>query len=140
MSAFRTLALLAAVLPRSFAAQPSETPEELAAEALVEDENWKIVRYIAWTWIAVVGVTFIYRWTIYLFQHIRQLANLHNGSAGDGKQRYFSIPHENWAKVKRYLITAPLLKKRHNREFKMSAAINVGTLPSRLQTLFLVGM
>nr|POF17372.1 ferric/cupric reductase transmembrane component 2 [Quercus suber] len=133
-----TLALLAAALPHAIA-EKAETPEELAAEAVVENENWKIVRYIAWTWIAVVGVTFIYRWTIYLFQHIRLLANLTVGSAGDGKQRYFSIPHENWARVKRYLITAPLFNKRHHREFRMSTAINVGTLPGRLQTLFLVG-
>ncbi|KAK6431979.1 hypothetical protein LTR95_011853 [Oleoguttula sp. CCFEE 5521] len=41
--------------------------------------------------------------------------------------------------MKNHLITAPLLKRRHNREFKLSAATNVGTLPGRLQTLFLVG-
>lgn len=134
-----SLALLAATIPLTLA-WGTETPAQLAIEAEEENETWKIVRYMAWTWIAVVGVTFIYRWTIYLLQHIRQLANLNHGSAADSKQRYFTIPDENWAKIKRHLITAPLLRKRHHREFNMSEAVNVGTLPGRLQTLFLLGM
>ncbi|KAF2772942.1 putative FRE ferric reductase-like transmembrane component [Teratosphaeria nubilosa] len=60
-------------------------------------------------------------------------------TSSDGRQRYFSIPDEKFAKIKRHLIVAPLLNRRHNREIKLSAAMNVGTVPARMQTFFLVG-
>ncbi|KXL50146.1 hypothetical protein M433DRAFT_157048 [Acidomyces richmondensis BFW] len=102
-------------------------------------ENIRITTYTAITWAAIVGVLLVHRWSLSLFRHIRTLANLNHGTSADGRQRFFSLPAKNYAKVKKYLLLAPLFRKRHNREFKLSTAVNVGTLPSRLQTLFLVG-
>ncbi len=96
-------------------------------------------KYTALTWAAIVGIMFTYRWSTELLHHIRRIANLNQSSSGDGKQKYFSLPNEKWASFKRHFLIAPLFRKRHNREFKLSAAINVGTLPSRPQTLFLIG-
>ena len=53
-------------------------------------------------------------------------------------QRYFVAPSQAFASFKKHLIYAPVFSKRHNREFKLSAAVNVGTLPTRLQLLFLM--
>ena len=116
-----------------------KTPAQEANEPIAKAANAKVMRYTAWTWVAVVSAMLIYRWGLVLLRHVRRLANLNHGTSSDGKQRYFSIPDENYSKVKRDLITAPLWKKRHNREFKLSAATNMGTLPGRLQTLFLLG-
>ena len=41
--------------------------------------------------------------------------------------------------MKKHLLYAPLGKKRHHREIQLSAAINIGTLPSRLHTILLGG-
>ncbi|KAJ5082689.1 hypothetical protein N7532_011732 [Penicillium argentinense] len=40
-----------------------------------------------------------------------------------------------WANTKKYLLYAPLGRKRHNREIQLSSAIGIGTLPSRFQTI-----
>ncbi|KAK4695455.1 hypothetical protein P7C71_g2302, partial [Lecanoromycetidae sp. Uapishka_2] len=68
--------------------------------------------------------------------HLRHLLNLNSSSL---QQSYWS--HDRtaiWPKLKRNLLYAPLWKNRHNREFQLSRAVNVGTLPSRLHTLILV--
>ncbi|KAF7561904.1 hypothetical protein G7046_g2257 [Stylonectria norvegica] len=63
---------------------------------------------------------------------IRTVACLNND-----RQRYFAIPSPNLAWLKRHVLYAPVLSKRHNREIQLSSAINVGTLPTRFQLLFL---
>lgn len=104
-----------------------------------DSSNYQIEKYIAWTWLAVVLSLLAYRWTTTLLRHIRTLANLNHGGGSDGRQRYFSVPDETWARVKRHVISAPLIRKRHAQEFRFSAAVNVCTLPGRLQTFFLLG-
>ncbi|KAK4636285.1 Ferric reductase transmembrane component 3 [Fulvia fulva] len=128
-----TWVLLAAAMPYA-RAERDDTAEKAAA--LLND---KTVKYIGWTWGMIIAIVLIYRWTLHLLQHIRKLANLYHGTSSDGRQRYFSIPDDRWAKFKRHWLSAPLLSKRHNREFKLSAAMNVGTLPGRMQTFFLLG-
>lgn len=130
---------LLAALPYAMAAAPVRTPAQIANDPIAAEANAKVMRYTAWTWVAIVSAMLIYRWGLVLLRHVRRLANLNHGTSGDSKQKYFSIPSEGYSKVKRDIITAPLWKKRHNREFKLSAAANMGTLPGRLQTLFLLG-
>ncbi|KAJ5294914.1 hypothetical protein N7508_009735 [Penicillium antarcticum] len=43
-----------------------------------------------------------------------------------------------WPNLKKHFLYAPLGKKRHNREMQLSSALNVGTLPSRLQTILVM--
>ena len=125
--------LLAATLPYALAEDYAPSPAEIAAENM----NWDLIKYTAWVWACVVGAAMIYTWTTELLHHVRRIANLNHGTSADSKQRYFTIPDETWAKLKRYLIYAPLFRKRHNREFKLSAAVNVGVLPSRMQAFAL---
>jgi hypothetical protein len=50
--------------------------------------------------------------------------------------------HSQWSwmpALKKHLIYAPLWNKRHNREIKLSNAISIGTLPSRLHFIILGG-
>ncbi|KAM3438034.1 hypothetical protein MY4824_003481 [Beauveria thailandica] len=55
------------------------------------------------------------------------------------KQGYWKISQWSWMpSLKKNLIYAPLWKKRHNREFRLSSAINVGTLPSRLHMFIII--
>ncbi|KAK0272932.1 hypothetical protein LTR35_012603 [Friedmanniomyces endolithicus] len=133
------LALFAAALPCTLAQDAPPTPEQIAHQTWAVNSNSQICKYTALTWAAIIAAMLVYRWTLYLLRHVRRLANLNHGPTSDGRQKYFSIPNENYAKAKRHLISAPLFRKRHNREFHLSSAMNVGTLPGRLQTLFLVG-
>lgn len=61
----------------------------------------------------------------------------HIACLNNDRQLYFAIPSPNFAAIKRHVLYAPILSKRHNREIQLSTAINVGTLPTRFQLLFL---
>ncbi|KAI1379173.1 ferric reductase like transmembrane component-domain-containing protein [Hypoxylon crocopeplum] len=59
-------------------------------------------------------------------------------SAPADKQSYWMRSQWSWMpSLKRNLIYAPLWKKRHNREIKLSSAVSIGTLPSRLHSIIL---
>lgn len=67
-----------------------------------------------------------------------QLRRVSAMSVSGQKQGYWKIAQWSWMPgMKKHLIYAPLWSKRHNREFKISSAISVGTLPSRLHTIIL---
>ncbi|KAI1006425.1 hypothetical protein K3495_g1794 [Podosphaera aphanis] len=67
--------------------------------------------------------------------HIRHLIAM---SLSDSQQIYFSKNQTTWVwKLKKYITYAPLNNKRHNREIRLSSALNMGTIPSRLQTILL---
>ncbi|CAM1501779.1 Fc.00g037630.m01.CDS01 [Cosmosporella sp. VM-42] len=67
---------------------------------------------------------------------LRQVSTM---SVAGQRQGYWRIAQWSWMpSLKKHLIYAPLWNKRHNREFRLSSAMNVGTLPSRLQTVILL--
>ncbi|KAI9668505.1 MAG: hypothetical protein M1829_005322 [Trizodia sp. TS-e1964] len=78
--------------------------------------------------------------TVRLFQmgnaHLRHLFTM----TADHDQQLFWAVNQGfcWPWLKKNLLYAPLWKKRHNREIKLSTALNFGTLPSRFHTLLLV--
>ncbi|OBT62377.1 hypothetical protein VE03_08429 [Pseudogymnoascus sp. 23342-1-I1] len=77
----------------------------------------------------VVAVIFVtWRILIVSVKYMRQLVCLTNE-----KQRYFQMPYKKYASLKKYLIYAPIFHKRHNREFQLSTAMNMGVLPTRFQ-------
>ncbi|EMD00448.1 hypothetical protein BAUCODRAFT_118214 [Baudoinia panamericana UAMH 10762] len=131
------LALLAVILPLVFAqnsttishASSSTTSGHAAAVAqptAADIENIRLARVLGCIWLAIVAVLFVNRWTNTLLKHLRRLANLNHSISSEGRQSYFSIPNERLAKLKRHL-------------FRLSAATNIGTLPTRLQTIVVVG-
>jgi hypothetical protein len=97
-------------------------------------ENMDVQHFLGWIWVAFVSVFIIYQIIFHFVRYIRTVACLNNET-----QRYFAAPHGLYASFKKHCLDAPLFRTRHHREFKLSTAINVGTLPSRLQTFLLVG-
>lgn len=83
---------------------------------------------------AVAVVLLAWRITTLLVRYVRTVTCIHNDT-----QRYFAQPSENYSWFKRNVQYAPILSKRHNREFQLSSALNVGTLPTRMQLVFLLG-
>lgn len=97
-------------------------------------ENMDVQHFLGYIWVAFVSVFIIYQVIFHFVRYIRTVACLNNET-----QRYFATPHVLYAWFKKNCLDAPLFKTRHHREFKLSTAINVGTLPSRLQTFLLLG-
>jgi hypothetical protein len=96
-------------------------------------KTWFLLRGLVWAWIAMVGSLIIYTSSLFAVRYIRTISCLNNDT-----QRYFARPTYWLGKTKRYMIDAPLWRLRHHREIQLSSAINIGTLPNRIQTTFLV--
>ncbi|KAJ9637262.1 hypothetical protein H2199_007549 [Coniosporium tulheliwenetii] len=124
-------ALLAVVASTASAAGPAGAP---TGPTEADFENVHFSRIICWTWVACVGSLVIYQIIVRSVRYVRTITCLNNDT-----QRFFARPRPTHALLKRDFIDAPLLRMRHHREFKLSAALNVGTLPSRIQTLYLAG-
>ena len=114
------------------AAGGTSTGTAAAAEAHQSQLNGYLGHDYLFALLGFTAVVLIYRMVTYIMQYIRTLACLGNDS-----QRYFTLPNPNWAIVKNKLLYAPLLRARHNREFRLSSAVNMGTLPTRFQAMFL---
>lgn len=68
-----------------------------------------------------------------------QLRRVSAMSSPRDKQGYFRIAQWSWMPfIKKQILYAPFWKKRHNREFRLSSAMNIGTLPSRFHSLILL--
>ena len=110
-------------------------PSPADAAAIMEELSSHLRRdYL----IALAGFVFtllLYRLVVCVVEHIRTLASLKNDT-----QHYFAMPNNEWSRFKKHILYAPLLKSRHNRELRLSTAINMGTLPTRFQALLLSGI
>jgi hypothetical protein len=97
-------------------------------------QNLLLSNYLFWTLACISAVLIIWRITTGFVKYVRHITCLNNET-----QRYFAAPSAKFSWFKRNVAYAPLISKRHNREFQLSQAVNVGTLPTRLQFVFLVG-
>lgn len=84
---------------------------------------------------AVVVTIFTYRIILHTVQYIRTLTCMNND-----RQRYFVLPNMGFARAKKYILYAPMFRTRHNREFRLSSAMNMGILPTRFQSIFLTAI
>ncbi|KAI1412880.1 ferric reductase NAD binding domain-containing protein [Hypoxylon sp. FL1857] len=96
-------------------------------------ENESLSNYLLIICGAVSVALIIWRVTTALITYIRTVTSLSNDT-----QKYYARPSAKFSWIKNHLLYSPLFRKRHNREFQLSSAINVGTLPTRFQFLFLV--
>ncbi|KAF3006812.1 hypothetical protein E8E13_010481 [Curvularia kusanoi] len=97
-------------------------------------ENIDVQNYLGRIWWCFVVVFTLYQVVLFFVRYVRTVSCLNNDT-----QRYFSIPNHYYARFKKSCLDAPLWRTRHHREFKLSSALGMGTLPSRLQSFFLVG-
>jgi hypothetical protein len=83
---------------------------------------------------AVVGLLIFWRCLVELTKYVRTVTSLNNET-----QKFYAREPGRMSWFKRNILYAPIFRKRHNREFQLSTAINVGTLPTRLQLVLLIG-
>ncbi|KUI63208.1 Ferric reductase transmembrane component 3 [Cytospora mali] len=97
-------------------------------------ENVLLSNYLYYVLAVLGGAVLVYQVYIVIVRYMRTVAALNNPT-----QHYFA--RESWrdAFFKRSIQYAPIWNKRHNREFALSSAVNMGTLPTRLQLIVLAG-
>ena len=94
--------------------------------------NHEFSNYIFIVLASLVVALVIWRTLMEITKYVRTTSCLNNE-----RQSFFAIPSSKYASLKKHLLYAPVFSKRHNREFQLSSALNVGTLPTRFQLLFL---
>lgn len=109
------------------------TPEMIAAAKEASDDNEMLSDYLYIICGAVSVAVILWKVLEIANKWTRTVVCINNDH-----QRYFALPRPKLAALKKHLLYAPVLRKRHNREIQMSTAINVGTLPTRFQLLFLI--
>jgi hypothetical protein len=136
MSSTPFMAVLAIAKMVSAQAPPAQTGAAAAAAKALQAKaamfNHDFYNYIFITCASLVAALLVWRVGIESVKYVRTLTCLNNDT-----QRFFTVPSETFASFKKHVLYAPIFRKRHNREFQLSAALNVGTLPTRLQLLFL---
>ncbi|CAK7203423.1 hypothetical protein SEUCBS139899_006157 [Sporothrix eucalyptigena] len=97
-------------------------------------ENKLLANYLLLIIGSVAIAMLLQRLTYAILRHVRTVTSLQNDT-----QRYYAREDSQMSWIKRNIVYAPIIHKRHNREIQMSSAVNIGTLPSRLQLVFLFG-
>ncbi|KAF7550688.1 hypothetical protein G7Z17_g5538 [Cylindrodendrum hubeiense] len=88
-----------------------------------------------WTLGITAMIVLVIRISEIMWARLRQVSAM---SVSGEKQGFWRTSQWSWMpSMKKHLIYAPLWNKRHNREFRLSSAISIGTLPSRLHSIML---
>lgn len=96
-------------------------------------ENEALANYLLWICAILSGGLIVWRVTTSMTKYIRHVTCLANDT-----QRYFATASRSVSWIKKNILYAPMFRKRRNREFQLSKAANMGTLPTRFQSLFLI--
>ncbi|GAB0137846.1 hypothetical protein EsDP_00006099 [Epichloe bromicola] len=122
----------------SLEVQPSSTIEAYTTALNGVNQPMNLFfRDALWLTLGIAGLAvLVIRIMEILWAKLRQVSAM---AVPREKQAYWKISQWSWMPgLKRHIIYAPLWNKRHNREFKLSSAVNVGTLPSRLHMIMIM--
>ncbi|ROW13905.1 hypothetical protein VPNG_03550 [Cytospora leucostoma] len=146
LAAFAPVNPTPVILPRATDAATSATTSATTALSTVSpfdhglngvnQVNNLVFQKMLWWTLGIFGLTIL---AIRIFQkiwcHIRQVSSM---SVEGEKQTYWKYAQSHWMPdFKKDLLYAPIWGKRHNREIRLSKAMNMGTLPSRLHFILL---
>ncbi|KAI9766980.1 MAG: hypothetical protein M1840_005938 [Geoglossum simile] len=114
-----------------------ERPDYTAGLAGVNQDQNYLFRDTLWATLGLFcAVILCLRFAQMFNAHLRHLFSL---TADSKQQQFWSTNHAPlWPNLKIHFLYAPLWRKRHNREMRLSTAINMGTLPSRFHTTILL--
>jgi hypothetical protein len=96
-------------------------------------ENEALAEYLLFICAIVSAALIVWRSTTAIVKHVRHVSGLTNDT-----QRYFAQTSGKLSWFKKNILYSPMFSKRRNREFQLSSAVNMGTLPTRLQFVFLL--
>jgi predicted ferric reductase len=99
-----------------------------------QDMNDVFRNSLWWSMGLLAILILIFRLRERMVHHMRHMQAMNKGA---DEQAYWRKNTTRWWKIKKHILYAPLGKKRHNREFQLSSAMNMGTLPSRFHFILL---
>ncbi|KUJ23351.1 uncharacterized protein LY89DRAFT_693513 [Mollisia scopiformis] len=92
-----------------------------------------LFKVILWLGLGTLAALILGARCVQIFEmHVRHMAGMASQS-----QAYWAQNRWHWWKIKKNILYAPLGSKRHNREFRLSSALNMGTLPSRFHAILI---
>lgn len=130
------IALASAAAPPTNTTSSVISPASAAAMAAKQQANDANGMFFIYFFIIMASLVVGFAtWRIVLesTKYVRTLTCLNNPT-----QNFFVNPSQSMATFKDSLLYAPVFSKRHNREFQLSKAMNMGTLPTRFQLFFLL--
>ncbi|KAI2468155.1 ferric reductase like transmembrane component-domain-containing protein [Annulohypoxylon bovei var. microspora] len=119
------------------AATPSSTisPFSTALNGVDQEGNMLFRDSLWWTLGIMALIVLVIRLAEIGWTKLRHVSAM---SSSANQQTYWKKSQWSWMPAfKKNLLYAPLWSKRHNREIKLSSAVTVGTLPSRLHSIIL---
>ncbi|KIY02437.1 uncharacterized protein Z520_02576 [Fonsecaea multimorphosa CBS 102226] len=116
---------------------PTVSPFYTGLNGVNLEMDAQLVRMLWLSIIVALTIVFALRLSQLFVSYIRNIYCM--TTEKPSQQNYYGVDHFRiWTWLKKHIIYAPLWKKRHNREFQLSGAVNYGTLPSRIHSLLLV--
>jgi hypothetical protein len=115
-------------------ATPLSKAAQRAKEKLQDKLDWEMIRGIVYLWIGLFILMALGLIALSFHRYLRLTSCLSPGN----NQAYFATVWKPWGLLKKNFLLAPLGKKRHHREFKLTSTLHGGSLPSRAQTTMLV--
>ena len=104
-------------------------------EGVDQPSNYLFVNVTLSAFFGLLLITLLYQLALRGHRHARRLLTM-GWRAAD--QRYWMYNGSTfWPKIKRSLVYAPFWKNRHNKEFQLSSAMTMGTLPGRYHSIIL---
>ncbi|KAI9710058.1 MAG: hypothetical protein M1812_007522 [Candelaria pacifica] len=102
----------------------------------VDQSTNHLLLYLLWGSMAALCIfILVARFTQMGNAYLRHLFSL---SASSEQQAFWAENRTKiWPNIKKHFVYAPIWKKRHNREIRLSTALNFGTLPSRFHLVLL---
>ncbi|RMD44748.1 hypothetical protein DV735_g328, partial [Chaetothyriales sp. CBS 134920] len=113
--------------------EPDLTPAEKAMLKYLSDLNKSLSTYYIYALLALAGVVLVYRSALRLVAHTRHLVSMTSGRG----QRYFATTSSTVGWIKDHVLYAPTFRHKRATEIKFSKHVNLGTIPTRFQTLFI---
>lgn len=135
-----------AILPRDADATASATsslsaalstvaPYDHGLNGVAQDNNMIFKEGLWWMLGAFGFIILSVRIYQVIFAHLRQISAM---TVEGERQTYWKYAQAHWMPaLKQDFMYAPLWRKRHNREIRLSSAMNMGTLPSRMHFVLL---
>lgn len=119
------------------AAEPTSTisPYYQNLNGVDQTTNMLFKQTMWWTLGIAAMIMLVIRVGQLLWAQLRQVSAM---TVPKDKQNYWKYSQWSWMPfLKKQIIYAPLFRKRHNRDIRITSAISCGTLPSRLHTIVL---
>ncbi|KAK3996992.1 ferric reductase like transmembrane component-domain-containing protein [Cladorrhinum sp. PSN332] len=116
---------------------PTVAPYNTGLNGVNQPANMLFTDILWWSLGGVGVIVLLIRIGQLAWAHLRLVSAM---SLKAKQQHFWKTRQWRWMpSLKRNIIYAPLWKKRHNREIRLSSAMNMGTLPSRLHAILLLG-